>query len=225
MYSSQYEQDKWLNENVFHNKKHGLFVDIGAHDGKTINNTIFFEKELSWDGLCIEPIPQVYTQLKKNRSADTIEGCAWIKNTEKIFNVIEGYSEMLSGFEDSYDEEHRKRIASEVKTMKQKVHKIPVKCYDINDLLGDLKKKYPNKPIDLISIDTEGSEEEILRHIDYKQFDIRSIVMENNYEHQDIRNFLKSKGYEFVTRLEIDDVFVKMSKPKAIIAKLSRRKP
>jgi len=41
-------------------KKNGVFVDIGANDGVTISNTWYFEKELGWDGIAIEPIPQIY---------------------------------------------------------------------------------------------------------------------------------------------------------------------
>ena len=32
-YYGQYEQDRFLYETFFKNKKNGVFVDIGAHDG------------------------------------------------------------------------------------------------------------------------------------------------------------------------------------------------
>ena len=40
---SQDKQDKFLEENVFKGYKNGVFIDVGAHDGKSINNTLFFE--------------------------------------------------------------------------------------------------------------------------------------------------------------------------------------
>lgn len=55
-YKSQYSQDKFLNENFFKNKKNGVFIDIGAHDGITMSNSFFYEKQLGWDGLCVEQI-------------------------------------------------------------------------------------------------------------------------------------------------------------------------
>ena len=47
-YYSQFKQDNYLNNNFFKDKRDGIFVDIGAHDGIKLNNTYFFEKELNW---------------------------------------------------------------------------------------------------------------------------------------------------------------------------------
>jgi hypothetical protein len=40
MFYSQYNQDKYLEESVFKGYKNGFFVDVGAHDGKSFNNTL-----------------------------------------------------------------------------------------------------------------------------------------------------------------------------------------
>ncbi len=182
---------------------------MGAHDGITINNTYFFEKELGWTGLCIEPLPSVYKKLKSKRKSATLQACAWNKTTKKKFKVIEGYSEMLSGLSDQYTPEHRARVNSEVKAKNQKAYEIKVDCYDINDILSGKVGGVNLTKIDLLSIDTEGSEETIIRHIDFNRYDISVIVMENNYDHQPIRDFMKSKGYKLVQKLEIDDIYLK----------------
>ena len=41
-FKSQYSQDEFLENNVFKGFKNGVFMDIGAHDGITINNTLYF---------------------------------------------------------------------------------------------------------------------------------------------------------------------------------------
>lgn len=209
MYHSQYEQDKWLNEHIFHNMENGTFLDVGAHDGVTINNTYFFEKELGWTGLLVEPIPSVFKKLKTNRTSAVLQACAWTKKNQKKFKIIEGYSEMLSGLTDQYTPEHKERVKNEVKNMKQKTYEIDVDCFDINDILSGKNGGIDLCKLDLLSIDTEGSEEVIIQHIDFAKFDISVIVMENNYDHEPIRKFLRSKGYRYVKRLEIDDIFVK----------------
>ena len=38
-------------------------MDIGAHDGKWINNTLYFEETHNWTGINVEPIPNVYAKL------------------------------------------------------------------------------------------------------------------------------------------------------------------
>ena len=58
VYYSQDKQDEFLEKNVFKGLKNGFFVDIGAHDGKSINNTLYFEENNNWTGINIEPIIQ-----------------------------------------------------------------------------------------------------------------------------------------------------------------------
>ena len=69
-YYSQYGQDKIINERIFNSKRNGFFVDIGANDGITGSNTYFFEKELNWTGVCIEPQPDIFHKLTDNRETE-----------------------------------------------------------------------------------------------------------------------------------------------------------
>ena len=63
MFNSQHKQDMLLELSVFKGYKNGFFIDIGAHDGVTINNTLYFEKYNNWSGINIEPIKKVYDKL------------------------------------------------------------------------------------------------------------------------------------------------------------------
>ena len=54
------------------NYKDGFYIDCGANDGINQSTTWFYEKTLNWRGILIEPIPQVFEMLKKNRSKDNI---------------------------------------------------------------------------------------------------------------------------------------------------------
>ncbi|MDR2507211.1 MAG: FkbM family methyltransferase [Candidatus Accumulibacter sp.] len=47
-------------------KKKGFYMDIGAHDGIGGSNTYVFE-QIGWDGICIEPQPDIYNKLRKYR--------------------------------------------------------------------------------------------------------------------------------------------------------------
>ena len=38
------------------NYENGFFIEAGANDGVVQSNTFYFEKELNWTGLLIEPI-------------------------------------------------------------------------------------------------------------------------------------------------------------------------
>ena len=55
--------DQLLFENFFRGKRGGVFVDAGAADGETSNNSLFFERFMDWRGLCVEPRPDLFAKL------------------------------------------------------------------------------------------------------------------------------------------------------------------
>src|SRR5687767_14863567 len=94
---SQFNQDRFLETEVFKGKRGGVFVDIGANDGITLSNTYFFEKYRDWTGICIEPIPAVFEKLRANRKAICVNGCIAPSNGTAEFLWVSGAAEMLSG--------------------------------------------------------------------------------------------------------------------------------
>lgn len=118
MFYSQDKQDKYLEENVFKGYKNGVYIDVGAHDGISINNTLYFEKNNGWKGINIEPIKSVYNKLAINRPNDININCAvcnYNGETEFICNV--GYTEMISGIKNTFDPRHLQRLNFENKHM------------------------------------------------------------------------------------------------------------
>ena len=67
MFHSQDNQDKYLETYIFKGYKNGFYVDVGAHDGVTINNTLYFEKNNNWSGINIEPNKKVFDKLVSKR--------------------------------------------------------------------------------------------------------------------------------------------------------------
>lgn len=206
MYHSQCQQDKYLNEVIFKNKKNGVFIDIGAHDGKTFSNSLFFEDELGWSGLCIEANPDVFKYLKKLRSAECINCCIVpVKEKDLHFLKIQGYPDMLSGIYEFYDPRHLQRIQNELNNMGGTFELIKLPVDTLNDIL-ESKSIYE---IDFLSLDIEGGELEILKNLDYSKFDIKVIVVENNFNDETFEVIMKKNGYNLVKNLEQDQVFIK----------------
>ena len=204
-YYSEYQQDEFLNKNTFHGKKEGVFVDIGAYDGILASNTYFFEKNLGWTGICVEPLDNAYANLIKNRKCICVHGavsaCAEIRD----FVEVHGRIPTFSGFLNTYHKKHWSRVNTILEKQSHKWSIIKVKTFTFNDLC----KKYKLNHIDYLSIDTEGSEEEIIKSIDFKNIDINVIDIENNYGNTTMRHYLESNGYKFITHLKIDDIYVK----------------
>lgn len=191
---SQFGQDQYVFENFFKEKRGGVFVDIGAHDGINLSNTCFFERSMGWTGICIEPIPEVFAQLRANRNCICVQGCIYDKSDTASFLRARGYPEMLSGIISNYDPKHLKRIRDEVERHGGSVEIIDVKCYPLTQLLLDHHLHH----IDYLSIDTEGGEMAILQSIDFSKIEIEVIDVENNYG-EPFQQFLESVGYERVS--------------------------
>jgi FkbM family methyltransferase len=200
-------EDKLLNEKYFKGKTHGTFVDIGSHNGIAGSNTYFFESELHWDGLCVEPIPEVFEDLKKNRKCHLFNACLWNENTSKKFRRVTGIGESLSGIVDAYHPTQKLRIENHYYEDSIEIEDLDLPCYDVNTILDSFKLYN----VDFMSIDTEGSEEVILKHLDYDKFKIYIIVVENNYNNQEINRFLTEKGYIFADGMGVNEIYVKKS--------------
>jgi hypothetical protein len=69
IYNSQIGQDKWVHS-VIGNKRDGYFIELGACDGLYFSNTLFFERNLDWNGICIEPNDNYLEALCKNRKCN-----------------------------------------------------------------------------------------------------------------------------------------------------------
>jgi FkbM family methyltransferase len=202
LYYSQMGQDQFIYERFFKQKRNGIFVDIGAHDGESFSNTKFLEKYLGWSGICVEPIPEIYERLKSNRSCTCIQGCITEKSGPVAFARVHGYSEMLSGVVSNYHPSHINRINAEINTHGGKIEAITVKGYNLTQLLLDHNIRH----VDYLSLDIEGGELAILKSIDFKQIEIDVIDVENNYQ-EDFNQFLSPLGYEKVAEIGCDEIF------------------
>lgn len=211
-YFSQYQQDQFLDKVLFNKKKNGFFIDIGAHDGVSISNSLFFEKYRKWEGICVEPNPIVYKELIKNRTSLNLNVCIGNSNEIVRFAQIEGYSEMLSGVTSKYDERHLSRIKSEIIQKGGEIKSILVQMLRLDTI-----KEIENRSIDFISIDTEGNEFDIIKSIDFKNVNIKAIVIENNYKDKEFEKYLKSSNFILLTNLQTDEIYIHKNEYKFIV--------
>ena len=73
-YYSQFREDealhRWIFNNTQENRNPGIFVEIGALDGLSGSNTLFFERMYDWRGVLIEAQPD---NAKKLMSSNRIK--------------------------------------------------------------------------------------------------------------------------------------------------------
>mgnify|MGYP002840905437 CR=1 FL=1 len=179
------------------NYRNGFYIEMGAHDGIINSNSYYFEKNLNWNGVLIEP-SNYFKELKKNRSSKNYFYkyiCVPFNYKKKIaFEQIGPYSRSSELISSKYLKWHK--LKSKVVKNNFPVNKIKyINTISLNELLR--KSKAP-KLIDFFSLDVEGSELKVLKGINFKEFNFRYLLIEiSNIDSQVkiISKFLKDRGY------------------------------
>ena len=190
-YFSQLGQDIFVLD-YFNFKKNGFFVEFGAANGKELSNTYILEKEFGWSGIISEPALSWHQDLHLNRSCNISTKCVWKKSSERIkFSEVKTKElSTLSEFKNS-DQHNRKNNKEYF-----------VETISLTDLLSEYNAP---KTIDYLSIDTEGSEFEILSNFDFNQYTVKLITVEHNFTSQ------REKIYKLLTQVGYERVFEELS--------------
>jgi FkbM family methyltransferase len=199
---SQFQQDRFAYENYLKNKQKGYFVDIGAFDGEIDSNSLFFEN-LGWEGICVEPNPEMFKKLQKIRKCKCLPYAISDKNeTTQFFQIKEGGPAVLSGLVNEFSQQAIARINENLNQTTQEFDYIDVECKTFDSIMDTYN-------IDFLSLDTEGNELKILQSIDFDKYNIDIITVENNDYDDKFINFLTNKNYNFITRLGCDEFYKK----------------
>jgi len=167
-------------------KTGGYFVEFGATDGVDLSNTYMLEKNFGWNGILAEPGRMWHSALRNNRTCHIDTSCVWTESNSVLkFNASEfGEYSTIDSFSSS-DRHAALRGSGE---------KYSVETVSLVDLLG---KYGAPRVIDYLSIDTEGSEYDILSSFDFSKYEIRVITCEHNFtpQRRKIFSLLTEKGY------------------------------
>lgn len=204
MYHSEHAQDRYLNEHIFKGKRDGIFFECGAIDGILTSNTLFFERELGWGGICCEANPEEFKKLKENRKCNTVnyaltESDGSIREFMVCENII-GWS----GLVDTMEPQHIDRIHQNVP--KDKLKRIEVTGITLYTLLW----MYHFNKIDYLSLDIEGGEYNVLMAFPFDRFDIRIMDIENNFGNHPIEQLMNHNGYKMIAQLGPSQIFEKV---------------
>jgi FkbM family methyltransferase len=201
LFESQLGQD-CLVDSIFEGKEAGVFVEIGVGQGKNISNTYFLEKQRNWTGILCEPAFKFHDSISLLRNAILIKEAVFDQSgLEMGFSEVVG-SEELSALSDYQGVDLHDRTCTK---------KYVVKTVSFNDLYDEYLK---GQKIDYVSVDTEGSELQILNAIDFDKIDISVISVEHNYDKNKldkISQLLGRFGYFEVLPgvFEFDAIFMK----------------
>ncbi len=182
-------------------KTSGFFVEFGATNGKDLSNTFLLEKNFEWSGILAEPAKSWHRDLRINRDCYIETDCVWKESgVEVLFNEVP-YLELSTIDQYSSGDMH-------VESRKAG-RRYVVNTISLNELLSKYNAPYF---IDYLSIDTEGSEFEILREFDFSKHEFGFISCEHNYTEtrDNVSTLLENHGYRrvMVELSKFDDWYV-----------------
>lgn len=199
MYYGQFNTDSIIND-YFENSYLGTCFEIGAVDGIMGSNTFYFEQK-GWECICVEPNPNYFAQLKNNRKVALNYACGDENLDNQKFTIYElgGNQSAISSL--VVDQ----RLVDSHTSLIKDTFTVNVKVRTIDFILEELNF---NGKIDFMSIDTEGTELNVLKGFNIQKWKPKLLVIENNYNEPEIENYLKNFGYIKDKRVEINDFYV-----------------
>ena len=183
--SSQRFQDLFVGWML--NKRNGIFIEFGACDGINISNTYYLEKYMDWTGILLEPAKSWHNEIKINRPNCIIDfRCVSNKSDDQV-DFYENKEPALSSLNNNFFSKNSYKV----------------KTISLNDVVVEyveklLKKSYEVNSIDFISIDTEGSEYEILKNFDLNKYAPKIIIVEHNFDSiksKQLKELMESHNY------------------------------
>lgn len=176
-YYAQDNLDQWLVEHL-HLPEKGVIVDVGAGpDGMNMSNSKHFEDE-GWTCLCVEGDSR-NTKIKENRKLVELE-------------VVSTKPEVTF-----YESEISPDISGVIK-YNDKVKERKVKTVTLESLLV----KHEISKIDVLSIDTEGSEIDVYESMNWELHKPKYLVIEfdtQGHVNPEIEIYFTKKGYKALT--------------------------
>jgi FkbM family methyltransferase len=217
-YYSQHGEDyllHWLFESV----ESGFYVDIGAFDGRHLSNTYVFE-QLGWSGICVEPHPEYFPFLKRNRPNATCVGAAIVPAPTPSVAFMKERLGLLSGVAADRTPGLEARYARRNMTFEG------FETVEVPALTPDMlmENHAPGrKRFEILSIDTEGTDLEVLRAFDFARYQPSAVVIEANDEadREPIISLMSERRYHFARRLNCNLIFCQFP-DNAIFARYKR---
>ena len=163
MAHSQHNIDTQLVE-LFKEIENGFFIEAGAADGISQNNTLLLEKSLGWKGLLIEPNKFAFEICKYRRPSCIVENSALV-SFDYTDDLIKGdfADQSFGGYMmGGCTNNHKKDSHAVART------------------LSDIIDQHNIKDITFLSIDVEGYEIEALSGIDYSRHSPDYILFEDH---------------------------------------------
>lgn len=153
---------------MFSPRRDGYFLEVGTGDGESLSNSFMLERDFGWKGILFEPDRRFHDSIRARRKARLETRPAFSRDGEVLRFLESSRSGELSTIERFKGEDGRIRRGT--------THE--VRTVTLNTAL--VEAGAPDE-IDYVSIDTEGSEFEVLAGFDLERWRVRFLSIEHNH--------------------------------------------
>lgn len=178
----------------------GTYVEMGALDGVKFSNTLFFERQLGWSGLLIEP-SRLFKSLEKNRGTHNYFAndvvcednatVGWYEETlSNTWSAVSGIDSLA-------------KVRAPVKQSRPKLSQRV--CKPLQRLLAAADIRH----IDFFSLDVQGAELSVLKTMDWSiPVEILLVELDGSDRQKDmeVRQMLRAHGLHFYQRMGFQTV-------------------
>ena len=181
---SQVGQDK-LVMGLLNNPRNGYFIDLAANDATNLSNTFQLERQLNWNGICIEPNSLYWTALSHRKCHIAAAVVGKTRMEEIKFRMYPDLKKRApSGGIEGYIDPNMPRS-------KEK----PADLYTV-PFLEILEKFHAPETMDYLSLDVEGSEFLVMEAFPFERYIFKVMTVER--PSQDLVDLLLEKGYVYL---------------------------
>lgn len=166
-YSQNDEQEKLLE---YFGEKVGRFLDIGACDGALNSNTLALV-ERGWSGVLVEPSVAAFGELHRRHGGN--------RKLTLVHAAVGGISYSLIPFSDSYGVIGYSTTEDVNREKWNHLVAFEPPFYIPMVPLDDLLRRFPG-PIDMLSIDTEGTSVELFMNFPFDSIRPMAVVVEHD---------------------------------------------
>ena len=191
------EYEKLMVWEFFDFSPEGFFVDIGANDPKALSQTWFLEK-MGWRGILIEPLSEKHEALVRERPHSQVYQVA-VSAPDKTGEADFFVSDMMSSLEKNINDAD---VTYQTTTR--------VKVVTLDSILEEIQ---PPR-IDFVSIDTEGTELDVLRGFDLNKWKPSLILVEDVLLFLNVHRQLTRNGYKLYRRTGLNSWYIPNSSDK-----------
>jgi FkbM family methyltransferase len=204
-FHSQYGEDRFLAARR-RLPRDGVFVDVGAGDPIRFSNTYYFEQH-GWTGLCVDADTRQVEALRRVRTC-VVEWAAVASIPAEV--------EFLQADEPEYSTTlgHLPQLAS---TKGWQVTSTRVPAVRLETIL----ERHKIGPVDLLSIDTEGTELDVCDSLDWEAHRPRVVIIEFataglGSQYPAIREYFASLPYRLINRTSSNLIFSWTRAPRSL---------